>query len=191
MGLTLRNTKRPSLIFKDDAGYEKVETVFTRAVATCKKDFDGLEPQLLFVIKQDTTKDQYALIKYISDVMLGIPSQCVVQEKFCNTRKPVSPQYLANVILKMNAKLGGSNVVLNESGSNKAYLPTVKSFGKDEIMFLGADVTHPASGEEGIPSVSALVGSFDKDGTAYGSTFRFQPSKVEIINGKRSRILYI
>ena len=51
---------------------------------------------------------RYALIKNYMDVKLGVPSQCMLQKHFTGERG-VNPQYLANVALKVNVKVGGRN----------------------------------------------------------------------------------
>ena len=59
----------------------------------------------------------YRTIKQASDSAMGIPSQCIVMEKAGLGRNArdkgdsARMQYVANVIMKMNVKLGGSNCV--------------------------------------------------------------------------------
>jgi hypothetical protein len=57
----------------------------------------------------------YAQVKALGDVELGLPTQCIAASKAGlgprSTPKGRS-QYLANVSMKINAKLGGSNVLV-------------------------------------------------------------------------------
>ena len=58
-------------------------------------------------------------VKLSSDVHLGVPSQCVVSTNAGIGRRLQRPrdQYIANVALKVNAKLGGVNSVIANSES--------------------------------------------------------------------------
>lgn len=54
----------------------------------------------------------YAEVKKASDSFLGIPSQCMALESCKIMQGPPSDQYCANLAMKINAKLGGTNSVL-------------------------------------------------------------------------------
>lgn len=87
-----------------------------------------------------------AQIKFNTDVRLGIPSQCMlIKHAF-----KISPQYICNLLLKVNAKLGGRN---SELGADLPFL-------KDKTIVFGADVSHPgplARGNGGgTPSIVAV-----------------------------------
>jgi hypothetical protein len=62
-----------------------------------------------------------------------------------------SPQYLPNVALKINVKVGGRNTVLVDALSRR--IPLVSD--RPTIIF-GADVTHPHPGEDSSPSIAAV-----------------------------------
>ncbi|OMH80907.1 Protein argonaute 18, partial [Zancudomyces culisetae] len=62
-----------------------------------------------------------------------------------------SPQYCANVCLKINMKLGGLTSVVNAQETN---LPRVCSA---PTIVIGADVTHPGVQETNRPSIAAVV----------------------------------
>jgi eukaryotic translation initiation factor 2C len=63
----------------------------------------------------------------------------------------MSNQYLANVALKINVKVGGRNTVLVDALSRRiplvSYRPTI---------IFGADATHPHPGDNSSPSISAV-----------------------------------
>ena len=63
----------------------------------------------------------------------------------------MSKQYLANVALKINVKVGGRNTVLVDAISRR--IPLVSD--RPTIIF-GADVTHPHPGEDSSPSIAAV-----------------------------------
>jgi len=84
-----------------------------------------------------------------------------------------SDQYLSNVALKVNAKLGGTNWGLKPS-LGKAFEFSGLSDGGRPFMVLGADVTHSGLSAPG-PSVAALVGSTDRNALRYEASVWLQP----------------
>ena len=54
-----------------------------------------------------------AEVKRVGDLMLKIPTQCVENRNTCGERG-YSPQMLANVLIKVNAKLGGTNCIIEQ-----------------------------------------------------------------------------
>jgi eukaryotic translation initiation factor 2C len=119
---------------------------------------------MLCIVRGDTPT--YASIKFNSDVVLGFPSQCILVK---NIFRP-NPQYLANVWLKVNAKLNGRNLKLKDP------LP----YFDVPTMVFGADVTHPSPGARA-PSIAAVVGSLDRWATQYSATISLQSSRQEEI----------
>ena len=118
--------------------------------------------QLIIAVLPAKTKELYAEIKRIGDNVLGIATQCV-QSKLVQQAKP---QVCANISMKINAKLGGVNHVIDG---------TVKSFVfREPVIFFGADVTHPAPTENGIPSIAAVVASLDPNASKFSSRVRAQ-----------------
>ncbi|XP_062520614.1 protein argonaute-2-like [Corticium candelabrum] len=115
------------------------------------------------------SKDIYSELKQLGDLDYEIPTQCVVER----TAKESNLQVLSNLCLKINAKLGGVNVVV----------PEILRFKPDEaVIFFGADVTHPSPGtDETTPSIAAVVGSIDKEACKYACQVRAQKSRKEII----------
>jgi eukaryotic translation initiation factor 2C len=86
---------------------------------------------------------------------------------------------LANLALKINAKVGGCTVALYNSLPSQ--LPRL--FNIDEpVMFMGADVTHPHPLDDSSPSVAAVVGSMNwPTANKYISRIRSQTHRQEII----------
>ncbi|KAL9235175.1 hypothetical protein vseg_009962 [Gypsophila vaccaria] len=105
--------------------------------------------QLLLCVM--TRKDHgYKHIKWVSETKVGFVTQCCLS-KMANKGQD---QYMANLGMKINAKLGGINVDLSEP------LPL---FSDDShVMLIGADVNHPRAMDIGSPSIAALVGSTNR-----------------------------
>ncbi|CAG8560251.1 68_t:CDS:2 [Paraglomus occultum] len=127
-----------------------------RILQDAKKSNAGL-PQLVVFIVEDENRnrtanaDQYNLVKRVMDTEVGILSQCVQAPHIMRINK----QYLANVALKLNLKLNGTNSSVN--------LPRID---KVPMMLIGADVTHPQPGST-MPSIAAVVGSVDRYAARY------------------------
>lgn len=86
-------------------------------------------------------------LKRICETDLGLVSQCCLTKHVFR----MSKQYLANVALKINVKVGGRNTVLVDAISRR--IPLVSD--RPTIIF-GADVTHPHPGEDSSPSIAAV-----------------------------------
>lgn len=86
-------------------------------------------------------------LKRICETDLGVVSQCCLTKHVFKMNK----QYLANVALKINVKVGGRNTVLVDAISRR--IPLVSD--RPTIIF-GADVTHPHPGEDSSPSIAAV-----------------------------------
>jgi len=127
---------------------------------------------ILFILRREAEETRQQ-IKYTCDVLLGILNQCVRETKLSNP----SNQYLNNVALKINARLGGENSI-PRSG-------TMKELKKSKFMLVGADVGHPGAGVRNQPSVTSLVWSWDLNGIKYKALTNVQPPRTEIIQDLR------
>ncbi|KAL2461865.1 Protein argonaute 1 [Abeliophyllum distichum] len=132
----------------------------------------GRELDLLIVILPDNNGSLYGDLKRICETDLGIVSQCCLQKHVYR----VNRQYLANVALKINVKVGGSNTALVDALNWK--IPFVSD--KPTIIF-GADVTHPHPGEDSSPSIAAVVASMDLQITKYAGLVSAQAHRQELI----------
>ncbi|KAK3281973.1 Protein argonaute-3 [Cymbomonas tetramitiformis] len=91
------------------------------------------------------------------------------------------PTYLANVILKINAKLGGTNVVLAPQRKGSAGLTLGVPLMEVPTILFGADVTHPAPGSDA-SSIAAVTGSIDGLCARYAAQLSVQQSRQETID---------
>lgn len=88
--------------------------------------------------------------------------------KHVSSAGSIKDQYIANVALKANIKIGGTTNYVDRPLSDKL------------TMYVGIDVTHPAPGSLA-PSVAAIVASTDKNCTIYNTYLRTQPHRAEYI----------
>ena len=79
-------------------------------------------------------------------------------------------------------------MIQREQNYGTALAKTVTQF-KDlwskPLMVIGADVTHPEPGEQGKPSIAAVVGSLNSTLTRYGAQVKVQESRREMIDGMK------
>ncbi|XP_062026356.1 protein argonaute 1B-like [Rosa rugosa] len=134
----------------------------------------GQELELLIAILPDNNGSLYGDLKRICETDLGLVSQCCLTKHVFKNNKQ---QYLANVTLKINVKVGGRNTVLVDALSRR--IPLVSD--RPTIIF-GADVTHPHPGEDSSPSIAAVVASQDwPEVTKYAGLVSAQTHRQELI----------
>lgn len=158
------NARNPPII---NSGANAADSACTQAFDKARQMFN--EPaQFLLVMLPSAEAFTYGQVKLCSDTKLNIPSQCM---QLKHARRP-NKQYCANLCLKINLKLGGTNLSLGRQLGFIINRPT---------MVMGADVTHPGIGEMDKPSIAAVVASYDIKMSRYGSAIRVQASRQEII----------
>ncbi|OVA12232.1 Argonaute/Dicer protein [Macleaya cordata] len=124
----------------------------------------------------------YADFKRIAETSIGVVSQCCL---YPNLGK-LGSQFLANLALKINAKVGGSTVALYKSLPSQ--IPRL--FGLDDpAIFFGADVTHPHPLDDFSPSIAAVVGSMNwPAANKYTSRIKSQTHRKEIIEDLKEMV---
>ncbi|KDP45800.1 hypothetical protein JCGZ_17407 [Jatropha curcas] len=152
---------------------EQVEKVLKTRYHDAMTRLQGKELDLLIVILPDNNGSLYGDLKRICETDLGLVSQCCLTKHVFR----MSKQYLANVALKINVKVGGRNTVLVDALSRR--IPLVSD--RPTIIF-GADVTHPHPGEDSSPSIAAVVASQDwPEVTKYAGLVCAQAHRQELI----------
>lgn len=164
----------PPVVFADNR--RSIDEVLGSAAEQARQKFRA-PPQVILCVLPDTGTALYRGIKQIGDSYLGIPTQCIVASKAKIGQEPRGQmQYIANVALKVNAKLGGSNVGLSATAIRTLPSHIFKDMMSKPFMIFGADVTHPGPGSAA-PSLAALVGSMDATATRYAARVSAQPTK--------------
>ncbi|OWM75918.1 protein argonaute 7 [Punica granatum] len=125
----------------------------------------------------------YGDLKRIAETSIGVVTQCCL---YSNLTK-LSSQFLANLSLKINAKLGGCTVALYNSLPSQ--IPRLLRCD-EPVMFMGADVTHPHPLDDSSPSVAAVVGSVNwPTANKYASRMRSQTHRQEIIEDLQEMVV--
>jgi len=116
------------------------------------------------------TGPAYATIKKVAETQVGLLTQCIQPKNVYKCQAAT----VANLLLKINSKLGGTNNYIERSVRPEL-------FNKPIIIF-GADVTHPTpESRETSPSVAAVCGSLDPKVSQFVTKIRVQKGGVEII----------
>ncbi|XP_062213663.1 protein argonaute 12-like [Phragmites australis] len=130
--------------------------------------------ELLIIVLPDANASVfYGRVKRLCETELGVITQCCLPK---NVQKG-GQQYLQNLSLKINVKVGGRNTVLEDALHRRIHLLTDLP-----TMIFGADVTHPAAGEDASPSIAAVVASMDwPEVSKYRCLVSSQSHREEII----------
>ncbi|KAJ5386331.1 hypothetical protein N7509_008872 [Penicillium cosmopolitanum] len=157
-----------SIELRDDIGVA-MKTLYEKT-----REAWGVIPQLLVIIVPDKNSFSYLRIKKSCDCRWGVPSQ-VLQSRHCMDNKP---QYISNVLMKVNAKLGGV--------TSRAIPKTPASTLRPQSVIIGADVTHPMLGVW-TPSLAAMCISNDPQGISYMGGCQTNGDLKEIITPENVR----
>ncbi|EEF34625.1 protein argonaute 4 isoform X1 [Ricinus communis] len=153
---------------------------FRRAPPTVRveKMFDSIQSKLpgapkflLCLLPERKNSDLYGPWKKKNLSDFGIVTQCIAPQR-------VNDQYLTNVLLKINAKLGGLNSMLAVEHS-----PSIPLVSKVPTIIIGMDVSHGSPGHSDVPSIAAVVSSRQWPLISrYRACVRTQSPKVEMID---------
>ncbi|KAJ8553965.1 hypothetical protein K7X08_024643 [Anisodus acutangulus] len=163
----------PAFVFEENVKHKKkpgsvqVDKMFEQIMSKFPKD----PPRFLLCFLPAKFSNLYGPWKKKCLMNFGIRNQCIAKNRADET-------YLANVILKINAKLGGLNSMLSAEVSQ-----TIPLVSKVPTMILAMSVTHAPSSRTDFPSVAAVVGSRQWPMiSCYRASVCTQPPKTETIH---------
>lgn len=135
-------------------------------------------PKVILVIMPYADAYIYNRVKFTCDIKNGIRSICVVGLEFAKDR---NDQYLANVALTFDIKLGGRNQILDDAKLG------VMADGK--TMVVGIDV-YPPSPWLCVkrPSVAGIVASVDQWLGQWPADLQIQTARQEMVSGPYSML---
>ncbi|KAI6777942.1 eukaryotic translation initiation factor 2C [Emericellopsis cladophorae] len=130
--------------------------------------------QLLCIIVGFKNDPSYERIKKNSDCRFGFLSQCMVADHL--KKESGIDQYVSNVAMKVNAKLGGATSrTVSPFGKGPTYFPPNR-----KTMIIGADISHPGPGSE-TASIAAFTMNMDADANRYGAAVESNGYRTEMI----------
>ncbi|KAI5953058.1 hypothetical protein KGF57_004050 [Candida theae] len=163
----------------DEGSLEKsIAGIFQTAKLKDKCDY------IIAILPSKDTK-YYRCVKCAGDLKVGINNSCVVLDTFTKKKfDKFDMSLFAQLAMKINLKLGGSNHRLS-SGSSTGLFDNKNV----PVFILGADVTHPTGQQnEDAVSVAAVVGSEDGIFNKFPGSIRAQAGGREIITDVKSMV---
>lgn len=167
------STSPPLNVFEENPQFRRAPAPVRvdRMFEQMKQKFEKRPCFLLCLLPDRKDSDLYGSWKRKTLSEFGIFNQCLAPTK-------VNEQYLMNVLLKINAKLGGLNSLLAIEQSKN--LPLVS---KVPTIIFGMDVSHGSPGHSNVPSVAAVVSSRNWPILSrYRASVRSQSTKLEMID---------
>ncbi|KAJ7747645.1 argonaute-like protein [Mycena maculata] len=143
-----------------EAALSEIRKVVNDRLKTAKK------PSFILVLLSNRDNYIYPGIKTLGDVEIGVHTIHMQLNKALGDERK-QDQYLSNIALKVNSKLGGINHLLEPDA--------MKWLTKQKTMMVGIDVTHPGpTSREGSPSIAAVVASVDANFVQFPASLRIQ-----------------
>nr|XP_023881007.1 protein argonaute 16 [Quercus suber] len=165
--------QRPYTLIEEDSQFRRASPVVRveKMFEQIQAKLPGAPEFILCVLPERKNSEIYGPWKKRSLSDFGIVTQCISPAK-------VNDQYLTNLLLKINSKLGGINSLLAIEHSSRVPL-----INDTPTLILGMDVSHGSPGRSDVPSVAAVVGSRSWPLISrYRASVRTQSPKVEMID---------
>lgn len=140
------------------------------------------QPGLVVLLNGSKNSLTYNQFKRVADQAYDVQTTCMIKDKIDKIFDK-SNQYMGNVAMKVNIKLGNTNHTIKLKENNGVPLIPILYTGQCEIdtIILGADVTHAQKdSKETARSLAALVGSVDGTFGQFGGSVRFQTQNQEV-----------
>ncbi|KAL9085957.1 MAG: hypothetical protein Q9165_007319 [Trypethelium subeluteriae] len=141
------------------------------ALWTATGNANKMRPQMLMFVLLSKEAKLYNRIKKSADCRYGVVSQCMQSLHVFKCQA----QYISNVCMKFNAKLGGFTTRAIGVRNHEKF----GSFNKATLI-VGADVSHPAPGAD-IASTACMTFSTNLLCTRYAAAIDVNGHRVEII----------
>ncbi|CAH9073345.1 unnamed protein product [Cuscuta epithymum] len=142
-----------------------------------KSRLPGKPDFILCILSERKNCDIYGPWKKMNLSELGVVTQCIAPTR-------VNDQYLTNVLLKINAKLGGMNSLLASE-----HLKSIPLVSTVPTIIVGMDVSHGSPGRADVPSIAAVVSSRGWPCISrYRASVRTQSPKLEMIDSLYKRV---
>ncbi|KAL8193873.1 hypothetical protein R6Q57_026115 [Mikania cordata] len=116
-------------------------------VENMRQSLPGPPYFVLCILPERKNSDIYGPWKRKCLVEFGTVTQCIAPAK-------INDQYLTNLLLKINAKMGGINSLLSIE-----HLQSIPLVSHTPTIIFGMDVSHGAPGRSDVPSIAAVVSS--------------------------------
>jgi len=149
---------------------------------------DGKKLDVLFVVLKEKSTRVYKPLKEALDGL--VITQCVVARNtpIINNKDRGIEGHIANILCKVNMKLGGSNQILDHERTVDGALKEL--VGTDgSCCVVGVDLNHPSAAaaprgqdRKAMPSFAAMVASLDNDMCKFTHTARAQKGGADVIS---------
>lgn len=177
-------TKSPPIIVQPGGQkWEDIPTFMQDARNQIGQKFRQAPQIMVVILATKTMGPWYDRLKKNLECRFGIVSQMV----WAGQAKKMSSQYLSNVCMKFNAKLGGTT---NGIAGDKKGPEGTNAWFKTPTMVLGADVSHPGFGAPQA-SMAALSMSADQGAMRYWAAGQTNGYRVEMIRSKNMESMLI
>ncbi|KAK6499158.1 hypothetical protein TWF481_011729 [Arthrobotrys musiformis] len=160
------------LQLSDPSGaHDSIISFFRDKIAKLKTQHGGVP--LVFCYLPSNDPRYYNAVKRGGDVFAGVLTVCMDGSKL--EAQSNKRAYNLTLALKVNLKCGGINHTTEEDSKLLNIFPELKQNG---VMLLGADVSH--SGKRDLPSIAAVVGSYEPSHSRLNAEISLQTNKEMI-----------